>query len=316
MIDGSGTRMVRFGPEGRWSIGAVNSTLVITGGGSVATLRACPAQPSPATSLVSAVEVHAAGESVSIAYVCSDGTYNRWSIDDVGAWTRERAKQQAALPPQGGYGVATVTWIGDALVTVKLGEEGRVEANGAPLAGVPHITALSGFTASPGLAAFGVEGGAGTASPVLGVRALEHGTLTLRRAWPLTCDAPSCILRAVAGAGDDEHVAGLLVEVRDDQKTPAVSLVLARGTGAQAIALAHENPLDVAVGEWRGAAVAAVPLAGRIRLYGWIAQTDGSWEATQRRLGLTVRYGQDARVEKVDEAGLQGARHFREIFPE
>ncbi|WP_438034575.1 AAA-like domain-containing protein [Sorangium sp. So ce204] len=320
-IAGSGTRRVQIRPEGSWSIGAVDDALVINRREGAVTLPVCLAQrardahPSP---YVISLEIKPSGDGAMIAYVCSDGTYGRRSIARLDAWFEGLTKGNKSPPVDGGYGARAAAWLGDQLLIATAGRAGGVKVNGGPGLRLPFVHALASFAGNPRLVAFGtgsfVERATVTA-PILGVLARSGDQVAIQQQWPLTfCNAPSCVVRAVAGA-DEDHLAGLLVDAVDGPSPSRTWLVLVR-EGQPDVTLLDESPADVAVGAWQTQVVAAVPLVGRMRLHAWERSTDRSWEAAQRRFGLTIRYGKTARIERFDEVGPQRVRRFEDVFPE
>ncbi|WP_437983937.1 AAA-like domain-containing protein [Sorangium sp. So ce117] len=319
---GSGNQRVQLRPDGSWSIGTANDALVINRGGEAIRLPVCPAQSerdARRSSHVITLEVQPSGDGAKLAYVCSNGTYGRQSIDRLEAWFEGLTKGKRSPPAEGGYGVSVAAWLDGGLITATGGRNGQVAVNSGPGSGIPYVSTLASVAGNPRLVAFGTEGyvdGGGVFAPLLGLLALSADRLVIQQRWPLTiCYAPLCLVRAVAGA-DEGHVAGLLAGVVDSQSTPRSWLVLVREGRPDAMSLGDEGPSDLAVGDWQAQTVAAVPLAGRMRLYAWERSTDGSWEAAQRRFGLTIRYGESVRIERFEEAGLQRVRRFEDVFPE
>ncbi|WP_437873982.1 hypothetical protein [Sorangium sp. So ce363] len=320
-ITGSGTRRAQIRPDGRWSIGAVGDALVINRGEGAVTLPVCPAQgarDARRSTYVISLEIKPSGDGAMIAYVCSDGTYGRQSIARLDAWFEGLTKGNKSPPVDGGYGARAAAWLGDQLLIATAGREGRVKVNGGPGLSLPLVHALASFAGNPRLAAFGTESFVERETvtvPILGVLARSADHLAIQQRWPLTlCNAPSCFVRAVAGV-DEDHVAGLLVDAVDGPSPSRTWLVLVR-EGQPDVTPLDESPVDVAVGAWQTQVVAAVPLVGRMRLHAWERSTDRSWEAAQRRFGLTIRYGKSARIERFDEVGPQRVRRFEDVFPE
>ncbi|CAN90387.1 WD-repeat protein [Sorangium cellulosum So ce56] len=335
-ITGSGTGRARLRPDGSWSIGAVDDALLINRGegavtnrgeGAVTnrgegavTLPVCPAKgarDARRSTHVISLEIKPSGDGAMIAYVCSDGTYGRQSIARLDAWFEGLTKGNKSPPAEGGYGARAAAWLGDELLIATAGREGRVKVNGGPGLRLPFVHALASFAGNPRLVAFGtgsfVERETVTV-PILGVLARSADHLAIQQQWPLTlCNAPSCFVRAVAGV-DEDHVAGLLVDAVGGPSPSRTWLVLVR-EGQPDVTLLDESPVDVAVGAWQTQVVAAVPLVGRMRLHAWERSTDRSWEAAQRRIGLTIRYGESARIERFDEVGPQRVRRFEDLFP-
>ncbi|WP_437531146.1 AAA-like domain-containing protein [Sorangium sp. So ce726] len=321
-IAGSGTRRVQIRPEGSWSIGAADDALVINRREGAVTLPVCPAQgarDARRSTYVISLEIKPSGDGEMIAYVCSDGTYGRQSIARLDAWFEGLTKGNKSPPVDGGYGARAAAWLGDQLLIATAGREGRVKVNGGPGLRLPFVHALASFAGNPRLVAFGtgsfVERETVTV-PILGVLARSGDQVAIQQQWPLTlCNAPSCVVRAVAGV-DEAHLAGLLVDAVVDDPSPSRAWLVLVREGQPDVTLLDESPADVAVGAWQTQVVAAVPLVGRMRLHAWERSTDRSWEAAQRRFGLTIRYGKSARIERFDEVGPQRVRRFEDVFPE
>ncbi len=335
VIPGSGSGLVSVGAGDSLSIGKVDDTLVVTFGTGNATLKVCPAQRTGSgttTSSVSTLAVRTAAGAARVAFTCSDNTYAQISIPRIDAWIDD-LKQGKSTAAHGGYGVNAIAWLGDSLLTataVEERDESVVEINQRSGIRLPSVTTLASFAGDSPFAAFGTSGGKRPAE--VGVLQWEGGRLVASHERPLTsCGGPLCVVRVVAAGVDVQHVAGLVVGVAAGGQPPAMQLVLVLNDGVKAFSIKDENPLDLAVADWEGQAVAALPLKGRIRLYGWEKQKnetdkESAWIEVQRRLGLTVRYGdvgndqkhsvRRARIERLDEAGLQKVVRFADVFPE
>lgn len=315
-LAGTGSNRVRLRAEGAWSVGGSLDTVILNRGESAATLPACAAPADPRGLRPIRVEARAQGSGVRLAWVCHDSSYRRLAARDLDVFFEEIAKGKKPDGTPSGYHASAATWLGETLVTITDRPKSGLQVDGGRFLAIESVTALAEIAAGRHLV-FGTESAAHDgigASPLLAVLGLEGDRLVTERQWKVTdCQSPSCIVRAVAG-DDPEHVAAVVVGVAGGA-LDRVWLLLTRGDKIEATLLPSENPVDLAVGDWQSRRVAAVPLSGRIRLQAWEPEKDGSWDATQRRLGLTVRLGEAPRVERLEEAGSQKVARFEDVFP-
>lgn len=314
LLSGTGRYRVPLRSEGGWSIGGSADTLIVNHGESAVTIPACPGAARGDTAI--RADARAVGSGVRIAWVCPDGTYRRLAARDLEAFFDEIAKGKQLDGAPAGYDVGNAAWLGETLITVTVRPKGGLQVDRGRFLAFPYLTAVRELAAGRHLA-LGTEDAAHdgiASSPLLAVLGLTGDHLVMERQWKVTdCQSPACLVRAVAGV-DLDHVAAIVAGIAGGSSLDRVWLVLTRGDRTEGVLLSGESPIDLAVGEWQSQRVAAVPLSGRIRLHAWDAAKDASWAATERRFGLTVRFGETPRIERIEEAGPQKVRRFEDVF--
>jgi hypothetical protein len=320
---GSDTHRTLLTRDGTWSAGLLTGRpgwLAVRHADKVVAVAVCPAQAAPEGQLRPALRdllVREGGGTLTLAYLCEDGTYALQRIADLDAWF-SRLRPALELRGEGGYLAGAIAWLGHGLVAARFGPKGQIRNNRGVRLDVPGLSAIGSFDVGVPRVAFGTAWEEGeTPSATIGIADLTVDPPVVARQWPVgeACTAPPCLVRAVSGATASGGVAAITTQLEPHGRS--TSLIFAGDGPVVAISVEDMTPTaaqSVALGDWSGDLTAAVVLPGRIGLYRRTAAAKDTWDSAQARTGLMVVPGKSVQVRRTNGT-LTPLQGFDDVFP-